>query len=70
VQDISVSVLTALGDIEQGRFADAHQFIAHNQGQLTAGQKTQWFDAITGLVTRMPEHGDQLAQLASGVLSC
>ncbi|MGC4852158.1 hypothetical protein ACLQ24_01885 [Micromonospora sp. DT4] len=70
VTDISKSVLTVLGDIKAGRFANADSFIAANKGGLTPEQKGQWVDAIAGLYVTMPGNVDQLHQLSEGVLQC
>ncbi|MET8280547.1 hypothetical protein [Micromonospora sp. NPDC005174] len=70
VTDISVSVLTVLGDIKAGEFENAQSFIAANRGKLTVEQKKQWVDAITGLQPAMKNHTDELRLLSAGVLNC
>ncbi|MFG1885211.1 hypothetical protein [Micromonospora sp. NPDC049102] len=70
VTDISVSVLSVLGDIKAGEFENAQSFIAANRGKLTVEQKKQWVDAITGLQPSMKNHTDELRLLSAGVLNC
>jgi hypothetical protein len=75
--DLSASVLTVIGEIKAGQFANANTFIERNRGRITSEQKRQWVDAIAGLrefptMQNNDERkiGDQLEQLSASVFSC